>query len=123
MKRDAILVIFPDILDCREGPASAPPEVLEARRRQLGVSHRVLDVPMPQIGLQGARVVALVGQCEPAGVAQHVRVDLERHSGIGLRQDARPRKCGSVHKRPRRDVIVFRSPFWFWGCSSWVFLI
>jgi hypothetical protein len=29
--------------------------------------------------LQGAGVVAVVGQREAAGVAQHVRVDLERH--------------------------------------------
>jgi hypothetical protein len=37
---------------------------------------------MPEIGLQGAGVVALVGQRKAAGVAQHVRVDLERDPGF-----------------------------------------
>ena len=37
---------------------------------------------MAEVGLQGSRVMALVRQCEPAGVAKHVRVDLERHPGL-----------------------------------------
>ena len=41
---------------------------------------------MAEIGLQGAGVVPLVGQCEPAGVTQHVRMALERQS----RLDASP---------------------------------
>jgi hypothetical protein len=55
-------------------PASALPEIFEPIGRQLGVAHRMLDVPMPEIGLQGSRIVPLVGQREAAGVAQHVRV-------------------------------------------------
>ena len=55
----------------------APPEVLESGRGQLGVAHRVLDVLVPEIGLQSARVVPLVSQGEPTGVPQHVRVSLE----------------------------------------------
>jgi hypothetical protein len=31
--------------------------------------------------LQGPRVVAIVGELEPAGVAEHVRVDREWHLG------------------------------------------
>ena len=31
--------------------------------------------------LQGPRVVAIVGQLEPAGMAEHVRVDWEWHLG------------------------------------------
>src|SRR5262249_13257944 len=31
--------------------------------------------------LQGSRVVAIVGQLEPAGMAKHVRVDREWHLG------------------------------------------
>ena len=29
--------------------------------------------------LQGPRVVAIIGQLEPAGMAEHVRADRERH--------------------------------------------
>ena len=38
----------------------------------------MLDIAMPQIVLQGASVMAVVGQLEAAGVAQHVRVYGER---------------------------------------------
>jgi hypothetical protein len=57
-----------------EGGGSMPrwsaPEVLETMRRQLGVAHRVLDVLVPEIGLQGAGVVAGVGQGVAAAVPQ-----------------------------------------------------
>ena len=49
-------------------PASALPEIFEPIGRQLGVAHRMLDVPMPEIGLQGSRIVPLVGQREAAGM-------------------------------------------------------
>jgi hypothetical protein len=39
-------------------------EVLEPVGRQLGVTNRVLDVAMAQVGLQGPRIVTLVGQGE-----------------------------------------------------------
>jgi len=35
------------------------PEILEPARRQLGVSHRVLDVAVAKISLQRSRIVAL----------------------------------------------------------------
>ena len=35
---------------------------------------------MAEIVLQGARVVAIVGELEAAGMAQHVGMDLERQS-------------------------------------------
>jgi hypothetical protein len=34
--------------------ASLPPEILEARRRELGVTHRVPDVLVAKVSLQGA---------------------------------------------------------------------
>jgi hypothetical protein len=49
-------------------PGRLPPEVLKSIRRQLGVSHCVLDIPVTEIGLQRPRIVALVGQSEAAGV-------------------------------------------------------
>jgi len=36
---------------------------------------------VPEIVLQGARVVAIVGELEPTGMAKHVGVDRERHLG------------------------------------------
>jgi len=58
------------------------PEVLEPRRRQFRVTHRVLDVAVPKVGLQGACVVAFVGQGKSAGVPEHVRVRLEPELGL-----------------------------------------
>lgn len=54
---------------------------------------------MPEIGLQGAGVVAVVGQRVAAGVAQHVRVDLERHPGFDAGPFHHPREPGG-RKRP-----------------------
>jgi hypothetical protein len=34
----------------------------------------VLDVPVPEVVLQRPRVVAIIGQFEPTGMAKHVRV-------------------------------------------------
>jgi hypothetical protein len=62
-------------------PSSVPPKVLEPIGRQFGVPDGVLDVLVPKVVLQGPRVVAIVGQLEPAGVAKHVRVDREWHLG------------------------------------------
>src|SRR5262249_51090807 len=62
-------------------PSSVPPKVLESVGRHFGVPDRVLDVLMPEVVLQGARVVAIVGELEPAGMAEHVRVDGEWHLG------------------------------------------
>src|SRR5215471_4568987 len=62
------------------------PEALEARRRQLSIADRVLDVAVPEVGLKGAGIDSLIGQLIPAGVAQHVRVDRE----IEVGRDAKP---------------------------------
>ena len=37
----------------------------------------MLDILVPQVGLQGPCIVPFVGQREPASVTQHVRVGLE----------------------------------------------
>jgi hypothetical protein len=62
-------------------PSSAPPKVLESVRRHVGVPDRVLNVLVPEIVLQGPGVMAIIGQLEPAGMAEHVRVDREWHLG------------------------------------------
>ena len=62
------------------------PKVLESGRRQLGVAHGVLDVPVPEIGLQRPRIDAVIGELEAAGVAQHVRMHLELEPGGSQRR-------------------------------------
>ena len=56
---------------------SITPEILEPRRRQLRVAHRMLDIAVPEVSLQGARIVPFVGQRVTAGVAEHMRVHLK----------------------------------------------
>src|SRR5262249_39713489 len=67
---------------------SVPPKVLEPVGRQFGVPDGVLNILMPEVVLQGPRVVAIVGELEPAGMAEHVGVDREWHLG-GLPEWAR----------------------------------
>jgi hypothetical protein len=53
------------------------PEILEPRRRQFRIAHRVLDVLVAEVSLQRPRVVALIGQRVTACVPEHVGVRLE----------------------------------------------
>src|SRR6516225_6280384 len=57
------------------------PEVSEPIRGQLGIAHRVLNIPMPKPSLERPRVVAIVRELVAASVAQHVRMDRKGHSG------------------------------------------
>jgi len=58
----------------RDTQPSLSPKILESRRRQLGIPDGVLNVLVAEIGLQRPRVVASIGQCKSAGVAEHMRV-------------------------------------------------
>ena len=58
---------------------SIPPKVLEPVGRHFGVSDGVLNVLVPEVVLQGSRVVTIIGQLEPTRMAKHVRVDREWH--------------------------------------------
>ena len=61
--------------------SSSSPKVLEPVGSHFGVSDRVLDVLVPEVVLQGPRVMAIVGELEPASMAKHVRVDRKWHLG------------------------------------------
>src|SRR6516165_2199744 len=61
----------------RAPSSSAPPKVLEAVGCHVGVPNGVLDVLVAEVVLQGPRVVPIIGQFEPAGMAKHVRVERE----------------------------------------------
>ena len=41
----------------------------------------MLDVLVPEVVLQGPRVVAIICELEPTGVAKHVGMDREWHLG------------------------------------------
>src|SRR6266699_1189526 len=60
---------------------SGAPKVFESVGRHFGVPDRVLNVLVPEVVLQGPRVVAIVGELEPARMAKHVWVDREWHLG------------------------------------------
>src|SRR6516162_7022614 len=62
------------------------PEVFEPVRRQGRVADRGHDRSVAEIGLDGASVVAVVGELEPAGMPQHVGMHEERK----FRSHARP---------------------------------
>jgi hypothetical protein len=79
---------------------SVPPEILEPRRRQLGVPHRVLNVSVAEVGLQGAGVVALVGQGITASVSKHVRVRLEAQLGLLARPFDHAGEASRAEGRP-----------------------
>ena len=59
----------------------ASPKILESVGRDFDVPDRVLNVLVPEVVLQRPRVVAIVGELEPAGMAKHVWVDREWHLG------------------------------------------
>src|SRR5262249_16346495 len=66
---------------CKVLGRSILPEPIEAVGAQLGISHRVRDVAVAEVGLERAGVDAIVGEREAAGVAQQVRMSRERKSG------------------------------------------
>jgi hypothetical protein len=74
-----------------------PPEILEPVRRQFSIAERVLDIAVVKIRMQGARVMAGIGEGEAAGMAQHVRVRLEREPGRGAAERAHGRGAAYYH--------------------------
>jgi hypothetical protein len=58
------------------------PEILEARWRELGIAHGVLDIFVPEIILDRSCVVTIACQLVAGSMAQHVSMDLEREVGF-----------------------------------------
>src|SRR4029077_20712758 len=80
-------------------PCPSAPKVLEPARRQLGVTHRVLDVSMAQVGLKGPGIVAFVSQRDPAGVSQHVGMSLKAELGLDASTRHHASKAASRERR------------------------
>src|SRR5262245_41966245 len=57
------------------------PPALEPGRCQLAIPDGVLDVLVPEVRLQAARIVTLVRELVAAGVPQHMRVRLDLEPG------------------------------------------
>src|SRR5260221_454693 len=79
-----------------------PPKVLEPCRRQFRISDRVANISMPKVILNGSRVVTIAGELVSRTMSQHVRVNLEGHSGLlsrALHQPIEPigrERCSSL---------------------------
>ena len=58
--------------------SSVTEEALKPRRRQLGVTHRMPDRLMPEIGLDGSGIDAVVRELEPTRMAKHVGIARRR---------------------------------------------
>jgi len=81
-KRRGVKLRGPRLAAARKASiALLSPEIPKPIRSQLGVAHRVLNVLVPESGLERSRVVAGVGQGVAAAVPQHVRMDRELHLG------------------------------------------
>src|SRR5215212_2458607 len=79
--------------------ASIFPEGFETLGGELGVAHRVLNVLVPEIMLQGPRVLTVVGQLVAACMPQHVRVHRERKRPRLARAGEHLAKAGGRHRR------------------------
>ena len=61
---------------------SSPPKPLEPVGGEFGVPHGMLDVLVPEVGLDRAGVVTVVRPRVPAAVAEHVGTDRKAHGGF-----------------------------------------
>jgi hypothetical protein len=56
---------------------------LEPLRRQSRIARRILNIAVAEIGLDRARVMAIVGELVAAGMTEHVGVGLDAQIGRG----------------------------------------
>jgi hypothetical protein len=57
----------------------------------------MLDIFVAEIVLQGAGIVAIIGELVPTSMAQHVRMDRERHPGGFPEALDKPMKADWAH--------------------------
>ena len=87
---------------------ASPPKVLEPVRRQLTVAHRVLEIAMTKVRLQGPRVVAGIGKGEAAGAARQnsgKKGPLESGLSHALLKERRSDACAELIARPGRIAM------------------
>src|ERR1035437_2017604 len=74
-------------------------KVIELGMMSRGVPNRVLDIFVSEIMLDCAGVVAIVGELVAAGMAQHVRMNLEREAGLDAQPCDHPTKAADGERR------------------------
>jgi hypothetical protein len=75
------------------------PPPLKSGWRQFRVAHRVLDILVPEIGLQASGVSSRVCLVKPASVPQHMRVRFDREPGCLASPANELLKVGHRHRR------------------------
>ena len=99
----------------REDRKVNPSRVFEPVRRQGRVTNRRHDRSVAEIGLDGASVVAVVGELEPAGVPQHVGMHEERE----FRSHARPGNHALISGYGQRRATFRDEDVWGrWGFAQ-----
>ena len=83
---------------------SVLPKPFEPVGGQLRVPNGMLNVAMAEVGLQGAGVVALVGQGITASVPKHVRMRLEGQLGLPTRPFDHAGEASRTKRPPRSEV-------------------
>ena len=76
----------------------------------------MLYVAMAKVGLEGARIVSLIGERVAAGVPEHVRVRLEPKFAFGARAFDH---AGKPRRRERRAPLADEQERRFGLCSRW----
>jgi len=69
----------------------------------------MLNVLVPEVLLQGPRVVAIIGELEPAGMAKHVGVDREWHLGSLTEALDKPVETDGADGPPRSETNTWAS--------------
>ena len=90
------------------------PEVFEPVRRQGRVADCGHDRSVAEIGLDGASVVAVVGELEPAGMPQHVGMHEERE----FRSYARPGNHALISGYGQRRATLRDEDVWGRWCFA-----
>jgi hypothetical protein len=70
---EIILLAQPHAALDRQAALINPEKFLEPMRRQGGIARRILNIAMPEIRLDRARVVAIVGELVAAGMPKSKR--------------------------------------------------
>jgi len=80
----------------------------------------VLDVPVPQIMLDGPGVLAVVGQLEAGGMSQHMRVDRHAQPGCLAGAGDQLAEGGRGHHEPFGSPARWSTTIGNAGSSSWL---
>ena len=92
-------------INSRKHPAyrSLPPEILEPRRRQFSVTHRMLDVTVAEVSLQRPSIAAI---CWPAHASRTGPRQEASNVGFTVLVHVGPDDCWTIAVRPGHHCYV-----------------